>query len=108
MEAYQEKLFGGPEKIEVEVLDPRPDLIEDSKIWGMFLNLTKVNNKELANILHGFRCGGLRLHKDKVGYILRPEFNKDSLWSNQNEYERDREKWLIPRKSELIYLLNKL
>ena len=41
MEAYQEKLWGSPEKIVKELNDPRPDLFEDSKIWNTFLNMAK-------------------------------------------------------------------
>lgn len=108
MEAYQEKLWGSPEKIVIEILDPRPDLIEDSKIWIKFLNMAKEKNKELGATLHGFRCCGLRLYKDKIGYILRPEFNYHSQWKNQAEYEEYRKKWLMPYKEELIYLLNML
>ena len=106
MEAYQEKLWGQPEKIKKIIPDPRPDLVEDSRNWKEFLNVVEAKNNSLAMILHGFRCCGLRLHKEKIGYVLRPEFNKDSQWRSQKEYERDREKWLIPYKSELIFLLN--
>ena len=88
--------------------DPRPDLIEDSKDWTRFLNLVKNKNEILANTLHGFRCCGLRLYEEKIGYVLKPEFNFSSEWEDQTEYEEDREKYLIPHKTELIELLNRL
>lgn len=87
--------------------DPRPDLIEDSKDWVRFINLVKNKNKILANALHAFRCCGLRIYKEKIGYVLKPEFNISSGWKNQMEYEKDKEKWLLPHKTELIDLLNK-
>ena len=51
--------------------DPRPDLKGDSKEWTTLLRLAHWYNYELAGVLHGFRCGGLRLH--------RPIWLKDNL-----------------------------
>lgn len=108
MEVYQEKLWGNPEKIETEIQDPRPDLIEDSKLWKRLLNMAKDKNRLLAITLHGFRCCGLRIQKDSIGYVLRPEFNTNSQWQNQAEYEEYRNKWLMRYRQEIIGLLDKL
>lgn len=87
--------------------DPRPDLSEDSENWTRFLNLVKSKNEMLAGTLYGFRCCGLRLYREKIGYVLKPEFNNIDGWKDKTEYEKDKEKWLLPHKTELIDLLNK-
>lgn len=89
--------------------DPRPDLKFDSKEWTRLLEMAEEKNVELAWILNGFRCCGLRLHRDSMGYVLRPEFDpKSSQWASQREYEKDRDKWLMPYKQEIIELLDEL
>jgi len=88
--------------------DPRPDLKDDNVEWDWFLKRAYDMNQDLAYILHGFRCSGLRLHKIRIGYVMRPEFNKDSLWQNQKEYDIDKNKWLVKFQQDIINLLNKL
>jgi len=87
--------------------DPRPDL-PDTELWTRFLNMAMIVDEQLAYILHGFRCSGLRLYKIRVGYVMRPEFNKDSLWLNQKEYDVDKVKWLVKYQEEIVDLLNRL
>lgn len=113
MEAFQGRLWGQPVKIETQepikyMSDPRPDLENDSRDWERLLNMANEKNKNLTSILHGFRCGGLRIYKIKLGHVLRPEFNSNSLWQNHNDYEKDRDKWLMEYKNEIVDLLNKL
>lgn len=88
--------------------DPRPDLTNDTELWTTLLMMAMIVDEQLAYILHGFRCAGLRLYKIRVGYVMRPEFNKDSLWQNQVEYDADRTKWLMKYQQQIIELLNYL
>ena len=90
--------------------DPRNDLAYDSKDWERLLTLATEEDADLAWILHGFRCVGLRLHHDSQGYVLRPEFQdaKSSKWISQAQYEKDRDKWLKSHTENLIKLLDRL
>jgi len=88
--------------------DPRPDLKQDSEEWDWFLKRAYDMNQDLAYILHGFRCSGLRLLKSNAGYVMRPEFNSNTLWDKQSEYDKDKSQWLLKYTKEIIELLNKL
>lgn len=89
--------------------DPRPDLKMDTVEWDWFLKHACEINQDLAYILHGFRCSGLRLLKSNAGYVMRPDFEpKSSLWQNQAEYDRDKKQYLVGYTKEIIELLNKL
>jgi hypothetical protein len=90
------------------MVDPRPDLANDSQEWTRLLSMAEGINLELAGTLHGLRCCGLRLVWEPQGYSLRPEFNKDSGWHNEAEYMADRDKWLMSYGKEIIALLNRL
>lgn len=89
--------------------DPRPDLKFDSKEWTRLLQMAEKKNTTVAWLLNGFRCCGLRLHRDSQGYAMRPEFDPtSSQWTSRQAYEKDRDKWLMPYKQEIIDLLNRL
>jgi hypothetical protein len=88
--------------------DPRPDLTNDTELWITFLMIALIVDEQLAYILHGFRCAGARLIKANAGYVLRPEFNKDSLWDNQGEYDRDKKQYLMVYGNKIIDCLNRL
>jgi hypothetical protein len=88
--------------------DPRPDLTNDTELWTTFLMIAMLVDEQLAYILHGFRCAGARLIKTNAGYVLRPEFNKDSLWDNQVEYDRDKKQYLVKYADKIIDCLNRL
>lgn len=115
---FQERLWNKPEKIETaqpepkvkkQVMDPRPDLAYDSEEWTRLLNMASEKNEMLAGTLHGFRCGGLRLHRGSKGYALRPDLDpKTSIWTSKAQYEADRDKWLMPYQQDIIDLLNKI
>lgn len=121
-EALQNTLWGPPVKSEVEIYpeeisqeekqlitDPRPDLTYDSEAWTKLLKLAREKSKMLAGTIHGFRCAGLRLHRGGKGYALRPDFDpKTSIWVDKEDYEIDRNKWLIPYQKEIIELLSQL
>jgi hypothetical protein len=88
--------------------DPRPDLTNDTELWITFLMIAELMDEQLAHILHGFRCAGARLIKTNAGYVLRPEFNKDSLWDNQVEYDQDKKQYLVKYADKIIECLNRL
>lgn len=88
--------------------DPRPDLTADTELWTKLLIIIKSIDEQLAFTLHGFRCAGARLIKQQSGYIIRPEFNKDSLWNSQDEYDQYRQEFLVKSSREIIEGLNKL
>lgn len=85
--------------------DPRPDLQEDTKLWNKLLNMA---TDDLKYTLHGFRCAGARLINTNAGYVMRPEFNKNSLWDNQAEYDRDKNKFLVEHGKVFVSLLDRL
>jgi hypothetical protein len=88
--------------------DPRPDLIYDTELWTKLLNMAESVDEQLAYTLHGFRCAGARLVKTNAGYSMRPEFNKESLWDNQAEYERDKQQFLVKYGKTFVSLLDRL
>ena len=92
------------------MIDPRPDLTTDAtlSLWTKLLNMALIEDEQLAYILHGFRCAGARLTKTNAGYSMRPEFNKDSLWDNQAEYDRDKQQFLVKYSKTFISLLDRL
>ena len=119
---FQCTLFGEPEMVEeVEIqepvtavpelkplTDPRPDLAEDSELWTRFLHLAEDENKKLTGALHGFRCQGTRIVQGKKGYLLRPELDPSKGWKSRQEYEKERDKWLMPHIDVIAELLKKL
>jgi hypothetical protein len=89
--------------------DPRPDLKYDSQEWTNLLLIASDKNLMLAGVLHGFRCCGLRLHKGKDGYVLRPDLDPESSkWTTKEQYFEDRDRWLVPHQEEIVELLNLL
>ena len=80
--------------------DPRPELEQDSNLWELFISVSYLMDEQLAYILHGL--------KSNSGYIMRPEFNKDSLWDNQAEYDNDKKQYLIRCTDKIIECLNRL
>lgn len=92
------------------MIDPRPDLTEDSILWTKLLELAIKRDKLCAGVLHGFRCGGLRISKKPMGYVLVPMLNKPelSMWTTKEEYAIDRKKWLWPCTGMIISLLEAL
>lgn len=91
------------------VEDPRPDLAYDSRDWMLFLTMLEAVDPKAAGVLHGFRCGGLRLHRGGKGYGLRPEFDPEtSIWRDEAAYKRDRDQWLVPIGPTIVQALNTL
>jgi hypothetical protein len=91
------------------IIDPRPDLHYDSKEWTILLIKVYAMNQDLASVLHGFRCCGLRLHRGGQGYALRPDMDPvTSKWLTKDDYLMDRDKWLLPYSKEITELLGQL
>lgn len=92
--------------------DPRPDLNElghDSELWVQLLQLANEADSKLAGILHGFRCQGTILRKNpRWGYVLQPVINSKIGWSSQDDYNRQRAKWLDPYRQDIIKILGAL
>jgi len=89
--------------------DPRPDLAYDSKEWTLLLQLAEAENPNLAGILHGFRCCGLRLHRGRQGWALSPEYAPaTSDWTTEAEYLTLRDQWLMPHAQTITKLLKQL
>lgn len=91
------------------VSDPRPDLAYDSREWTALLTLVTAWDKHVGGVLHGFRCGGLRLHRGGTGYVLRPDYDPgSSKWPNEGEYNADRDKWLNRHRTMIVEALKVL
>ena len=92
-----------------EFADPRPDLKEDSALWVKFLTAAwNPDNSDLYFTLHGFRCNSLRLVRGSQGYVLRPEFDERSGFSDEQDYREARDKYLVPHSGEIGRLLRGL
>lgn len=92
------------------MVDPRPDLKYDSPEWTKLLqSLDKHSpSREFVGVMHGFRCAGLRLHRGAKGYVLRPDFDPSSKWRTKEEYETDRNQWLMPWADSIVEILQAL
>lgn len=86
--------------------DPRPDLVEDSDLWEALLDLVG-DDPDLWGVLHGFRCAGLRIVEGSRGFVLRPRLPSE-IWQTEDEYKKDRERWLLPRKERIAKALARL
>lgn len=102
--------LANPEEVleRAKIADPRPDLAEDSALWKTLLNLAQEQNPMLAGVLHGFRCQGTRIRQGKNGYVLRPDIDPVFAWPSQEDYERERDRWLKPHAEEITALLKRL
>lgn len=91
-------------------MDPRPDLKYDSPEWTILLQALDEHcqSREFVGIMHGFRCAGLRLHRGAKGYVLRPDFDPTSKWRTKEEYETDRNQWLMPWQEDIVRILQAL
>lgn len=94
------------------VVDPRPDLSEDSSLWVSFLTLAAQESQQLFEALHGFRCCGTRLVQAASGplagmYVLRPDIDPTGAdaWTSLDEYEKWKTKYLKPLEPQLLKAL---
>lgn len=84
------------------LIDPRPDLAEDSARWSRLLRLAQAADDStdgLFQALHAARCGGAQLRADLV-----------TLWPTRGQMDVEawsifRKRWLIPHRQQLDKLL---
>lgn len=85
--------------------DPRSDLESDHVLWVALLTTARekdpTDSREgLFHVLHGLRCGGAALERDKdFGMLIRP-----GQW-DKAEYDAFRAKHLALRKAEVVEAL---
>jgi hypothetical protein len=94
----------------VIIEDPRKDdLRYDSMDWTALLSFLERIDPDAAGVLHGFRCGGLRLHRGASGYALRPEYDPaTSIWADETAYKADRDQWLLPHTDVIVRALRSM
>lgn len=93
------------------VTDPRPDMVDDHHLWSDLLYLAAQRDEILASILHGFRCMGTRLRRNKDGaLVLRADIDSDGnrAWQSQAAYDDARDRWLDGYRKEIVELLRQL
>jgi hypothetical protein len=91
--------------------DPRPDLAEDSAAWSQLLEMAEAVAPDLFGVLDGIRCCGCRLTHDHGGWRLVPLIDaseRRSLWQTHEAWEKDRARWLLPFRVQLIEVLRRL
>ena len=80
-------------------LDPFPHL-DDHPLWvevlGTALRLYGDAPEGLYASLHGCRCMGARLNYKDGSLRLSPAIVDGSWWSNESDWKKDREQWLLP------------
>lgn len=93
------------------VTDPRPDLSDDHHLWNDLLYIAAQKNEMLAGVLHGFRCMGTRIRKNRDGkFVLRADIDSDGnrAWESQGQYDEARDYWLKGYRNEVVELLGQL
>lgn len=103
--------------------DPRPDLAEDFTLWSLLLKIVRETNPQLAANLHGFRCIGTRLKRNrKWGLVMEPilpdgkvgagaeaGINSDVTdWRDRDDYKKMSQKYLRPYHKELLELFKRI
>ena len=80
-------------------LDPRPDLIEDHRLWVVLLQVADemYPNTDVRPNLNGFRCMGARLNVTDKGMHMIGGLGEYS----EEEYAADRKEYLMPIEKEL-------
>lgn len=73
--------------------DPRPDLIDDTKLWTLILPRAKAISQEALEVLHGLRCLGATLQRIQSGYMLTPAIGP-------GQFYRTREDWLTQHEAQ--------
>lgn len=101
------------------IFDPRPDLAEDSTLWSLVLSVACEINPQLAANLHGFRCIGTRLKRNKKwGLVMEPILPGPGAgsgtdaeitdWQDRDDYKAMSQKYLRPYHKELLELFKKI
>lgn len=100
-------------------VDPRPDLAEDSTLWSLVLSVACETNPQLAANLHGFRCIGTRLKRNRRwGLVMEPILPGPGTglgtdaeitdWQDRDDYKAMSQKYLRPYHKELLELFKKI
>jgi len=87
--------------------DPRPDLKEDSQLWGQLLALAVEMDEPLAEALFAIRWAGSRLVVINGHYAIRPQMGP-GCWLKKEDYEDVRDIWLTLHKEQVAELLHRL
>jgi|GEM_PF-2889831 len=102
---------GPDEAEEIVFIDPRGDLAgedpQESYWWSWLLAEAWKVNRQLAITLHGFRCMATRLIRTDIGFSMKPEVSNRG-WRSQEEYQQDRDRYLVPHREQLTKLLKQL
>jgi len=96
-----------PELNSLPLVDPRPDLTEDSFMWEQLMNLAAQNDYQVGQLLFALRSYGLRLMPGNVNWILRPEI-RPGCFESLAEYEELKTNWLVPHGQQITKLLKML
>ena len=95
-----------PELDKLPIVDPRPDLPEDSFIWEQLMNLA-ASDQQIGQLLFALRCHGMRLVRGNTSWVLRPEIRPD-CFESLADYEELKAKWLIPHGQQVTRWLKML
>ncbi|MBT9259466.1 MAG: hypothetical protein KM310_06895 [Clostridiales bacterium] len=87
--------------------DPRSrDLTEDSDLWVILLS--RCADLKLRISLHAFRAAGTIITWKNERWVMEPLVDPQRGWGSYEEYRRLRERFLVPKRPELIALLASL
>jgi|GEM_PF-4251892 len=94
--------------------DPRPELVVDSLAWAHLLAYASTDRADfrgLFGVLHGARRGGALLRFDRGRWRVEPRIDPaelTSIWHDQEAWEADRGRYLLPHRARLTKLLRLL
>jgi predicted component of type VI protein secretion system len=90
----------------MKILDPRPDLTDDSNRWERLLTLAyqlpETDMDGVYGTLLGFRCMGARI------FQINGRFQITHGEIDAEQYKRDRETYLVPVGAKVAALMAKL
>jgi len=104
--AFGLEFIDTPELNSLPIVDPRPDLPEDSFMWEQLMNLAS-SDQQIGQLLFALRCHGMRLVRGNTSWVMRPEIRPD-CFTSQEEYEELKTKWLVPHGQQITRLLKML
>jgi hypothetical protein len=108
------------------ISDPRPDLTEDTVLWSIVLDVARETNPQLAANLHGFRCIGTRLKRNRRwGLVMEPilpgkeagkragagvssDVSDITDWKDRDDYKALAQEYLRPYHAELLELFKRI
>jgi hypothetical protein len=103
------KMVVGRTDISHWVVDPRPDLAEDSELWTRLLecayDLDGNNPGGVFGALRAVRCCGARLVWRTQGLRIEPRFEPEGGWATEADWQADRDRLLAPHAAKIRKLL---